>query len=123
MSKVLEAVIAILMVLVVYILVYSAIFLPPDFESINIRLKTFYALQSLDANNELRTAVLNNDTFTLSQKLQATIPSNINYNVSICSSSCVAPVINSTRIDSVNYIISGDYGNFTPRQVVVYLWS
>ena len=122
-SKVLETVIAILMVLVVYVTVFSTSIVPPDFESINIQLKAFAALQNLDQNNELRTYALQNDATTISNKLADILPSNINYQVSICGMTCTAPVINSTRTFSVSYIISGDYGNFNPKQIIIYMWS
>jgi len=122
-TKVLEVVIAILMVLVVYVLLFSSPILSPDFESINMQLKAFNSLQTLDQNNELRTPALQNDTTTLSNKLSSMLPANVNFQVAICGLSCSAPVINSTRIFSVGYIISGDLGNFNPKQVIVYMWS
>jgi hypothetical protein len=123
MTKVLEAAIAILMVLVIYVTIFSSPITTPDFESINIQLRAFNALKSLDQNNELRALVLQNDTVDISNKLSPLMPASINYQVSICGLTCTAPVINSTRSFSVNYIISGDYGNFNPEQVIVYMWS
>jgi len=111
------------MVLVVYILIFSAPITPPDFETINVELQAFNALQNLDQNNELRTYVLQNDNTTISNKLADTIPSNINYLVGICGLTCTAPVINSTRSFSISYILSGDVGNFNPKQVLIYMWS
>lgn len=122
-TKTLEVVIAVLMVLIAYVLLYSAPIIPPDFQSINLQLQAFNSLQTLDANNELRSAALQNDTSTISNKLASLLPGNANYLVSICTSACVAPVINSTSIFSVSYVISGDVGNFNPRQVIVYMWS
>ena len=121
--KVLEAVISILMVLVVYVLLFSTTVLPPDLETINLQLKAFNSLQTLDQNNELRSLALQNNATAISNKLSSLLPSQINYNVSICSTTCTASVINSTKIFSVNYIISGDYGNFNPKQIIVYMWS
>jgi hypothetical protein len=123
LSKVLEASIAILMILVIYITTFSSPIVPPDFESINIQLKAFNAIQNLDQNNELRTFVLQNDTTSISNKLSPLIPSSINYQVSICGLACVAPTINSTSTFSVSYIISGDLRNFNPKQVIIYMWS
>jgi hypothetical protein len=122
-TKVLESVIAILMVLVIYVTVFSTSIVPSDFESVNIQLKAFNALQSLDQNNELRVYALQNDATTISNKLVDFLPSNINYLVNICGSNCTAPVINSTRTFSISYMISGYYGNFNPKQVIVYMWS
>lgn len=122
-TKTLEVVIAVLMVLISYVLLYSAPIIPPDFQSINLQLQAFNSLQTLDANNELRQAALQNDTSTISNKLAGILSGNVNYLVSICTSACAAPVFNSTSIFSVSYIISGDVGNFNPRQVIVYMWS
>lgn len=121
--RIVEVIIAILMVIVAYVLLFSAPITLPDFESINDQFRAFNSLQTLDQNNELRVPVLQNNTLLISQKLQYLIPSNINYNVSICSSICIAPIINSTRVFSVDYIISGDVNNFNPQQVVIYMWS
>lgn len=121
--KTLEAVITILMVLVIDVIMFSAPIVPPDFESINLQLRAFSSLQTLDANNELRYYVSQNDTMTITNKLSSLMPTNVNYLISVCSSTCIAPVINSTRILSVNYLISGDYSNFNPQQIVLYMWS
>lgn len=121
--KVLEVIIAVIAVLIVYLIVFSAPVVPPDFESINFELEAFNSLKLLDQNNELRVAAMQNDTTTIANKLSNLLPSNINIRVSVCGSSCSAPVINSTRIFTVGYIISGDVGNFNPKQVIVYMWS
>lgn len=122
-TKVLEAAISILMILVIYVNIFSSRIVLPDFESINIQLKAFNAIQNLDQKNELRTLVLQNDTTTISNKLSTFLPSSINYQVTICGTTCYAPVINSTKTFSVSYIISGDLGNFNPKQLILYMWS
>lgn len=122
-TKVLEAAISILMILVIYVNIFSSHIVLPDFESINIQLKAFNAIQNLDQKNELRTLVLQNDMTTISNKLSPFLPSSINYQVNICGTTCYAPVINSTKTFSVSYIISGDLGNFNPKQLILYMWS
>jgi len=121
--KVLEVVITVLMVLVVYLLVFSSPVLPPDFESINIQLKAFYSLQVLDQNNQLRSYVLTDNTTAIETNLVGLLPSSVNYQVEICGVACTAPQVNSTRLFSVNYIVAGSIGNYNPNQVIIYMWS
>ena len=121
--KTLEAVIAILMVLVVYVIIFSATVLPPDFTTINDQLTAFTSLKVLDQSNQLRKYVLENDTTTIANELSSLMPSGLSYQVAICTTVCAAPAINSTNIFSVGYIVSGDLGSFAPRQVIVYMWS
>jgi len=123
LMKVLEAVMAILMILVVYVLLFSSTVRPPDLETINLQLKAFNSLQALDQNNELRTLALQNNVTAITNKLSPLLSSQINYRVSVCNISCAMQTINSTKVSSVSYILSGDYGNFNPKQVMVYLWS
>jgi hypothetical protein len=123
LTKVLEVALSIIMILVIYVTVFSSSTAIPDFESINIQLKAINSLQNLDQNNELRSLVLQNDTATISNELAPLLPANINYLVNICGISCTAPIINSTRTFSVSYIVSGDIGNYNPKQVIVYMWS
>lgn len=129
--KVFEAVITILTVFVVYILLFSTSAQPPDLSSLNLQLQAFNALQALDATNDLRTSAIANDTVSITSALvgnitgvsTALLPSNVNFLVNVCSTVCSPPVINSTRIVSVDYIIAGDINNYNPRQIVVYMWS
>lgn len=121
--KTLEAIITILMVMVAYILIFSVPVSPPDFESINLQLRAFNSLRALDANNELRSYVINNDNTTIKNKISSLIPTNVNLFVAICSSSCVGPPTNIQGIVSVEYIVAGDIAKYNPMQVIVYMWS
>lgn len=122
-TSVLEVAITILMVIVVYVLVFSATLIPPDFETINLQLSAINSLQTLDANNELRPYVMLNDTTNITNKLSNLMPANVNLFVAICRSSCAAPPTNSSRVASVDYLVAGDVTNFNPQQVIVYVWS
>lgn len=120
--KSLEAVIAILMILTVYVTFFAPKEPLPEFETINWRVRAFNALTILDENNELRLYALANDTTTIENKLQNLLPVERSYHVVVCNETCLTPNITADKITSVTYFIAGRIGNIQPKQVVLYVW-
>jgi len=120
-SQSLEAIIAILMVLTIFIVFYRQQTLP-EFETVSWKLKGFNSLKVLDENNELREYVLVNNTLVIKEKLQSLLPSYLNYEVVICDESCPVLNIESEKLVTVSYIISGDTNTFDPKQIFLYMW-
>lgn len=119
----LEAMIGILTILTVFIVVFAPQAQLPEFDTINWKLRGFSALKTLDDANELRSGVLANDTTAINNKLLSLLPVYLNYNVTICELNCTKPSsIDSEKLVSINYLIAGDVGNVTFRQIVLYLW-
>lgn len=119
----LEAVIAVILIMVVVVTYYGPKEKLPEFETISWKLSGFDALKALDASNELRQYVLANDTATIESKLLSILYINVNYQILVCDSNCGKPNINSDKITSVTYLIAGDVNNIKNRQVVLYIWG
>lgn len=119
----LEAVIAVILIMIVVIVYYGPKEKLPEFETISWKLRGFDALKTLDTSNELRQYVFSNDTTTIESKLLPILYTNINYQVLVCELNCGKPSINSEKITSVTYLIAGDVNNIKNRQVVLYMWG
>lgn len=120
--KSLEAVIAILMVLVIFVYFFRGTEPLPEFETINWQLKGFSSLKTLDKNNQLRQYALTNDTQTIESQLSSLLPTEVSYKIIICNVTCGSPGIISEKLTSVSYFVAGDLANFQPRQIILYMW-
>jgi len=122
MLKTLEAVLAAIAIITVFILVYKGITMP-DIETINWRYYGFNALKSLDSSGLLAKHAINNDTKSLNNSLRPYMPAGIEYDTIICATVCAQPNTESTKITSVSYYIAGNVTNFEPKKIVLYMWS
>lgn len=122
MLKSLEAVIAILMILTSFVVYFGGKESFPEFESISRELRGFTALKVLDENNKLRSDALANNTGSIQNNLKVLIPAEVNFQVFVCQTVCSKPSVQTEKMLSVTYLISGDLGDFKPRQVVLYMW-
>jgi len=120
-SQSLEAVIAILMIMTIFVISYRQATLP-EFETVSWKLKGFDSLKVLDENNELREYALANNTLAIKEKLQSLLPTYLNYEVVVCDESCPVLNIESEKLVTVSYIISGDTNTFIPKQIFLYMW-
>jgi len=118
----LEAIIAILLILTVFITVYSGRDPIPEFDTINWKSRGFEALKTLDNNNLLRDVVITNSSSVIKSRLSGLLPPQLNYDVVVCERNCGKPDIQSDKLTSVIYLVSGDLNNYLPRQVILYLW-
>ncbi len=118
----LEAVIAILAVLTVFITFYSGKDVIPEFDTVNWKARGLDALKALDDSNRLRDVIVTNDTSALKDRLSSLLPSQLNYDVVICERNCGKPDVQSDKLTSVVYLVSGDLNNYLPRQIILYLW-
>lgn len=118
-----EAVIAILIITTTFFILFSTSEPVPEFDTINWRLNGFNALQSLDERGELTNAALSNDVNGIKTNLSTLLPTNLNYDLVICSETCPSVSINSEKITSVHYFIPGNITNVQGREVILYLWG
>jgi hypothetical protein len=123
MMQILEAIISIILILTIFLIYYSPNEKLPEFESINWKIRGFGALKALDDNNELRSYALANDVASIQNKLSSLLPVNLNYQVVLCGQTCSKPTISSERITTVIYLLAGDFGNITAKQIVLYMWG
>lgn len=118
----LEAVIGILLIMSIFVLVYSREVQLPELDTVNFKLKGFSALKTIDSTGELRRAVFLNDTTAVENKVSDLLPKQLNLKVVFCERQCALPDIATDRLISVMYIVSGNVNSISPRQVVLYMW-
>jgi hypothetical protein len=90
------------------------------------RVEVFQALVSLDKNNNLRRFALENDATSINNTISQLLNKNIKHHVVIyneSSNTSAIPQIESKNIVVVDYLISGDFGNFSPRKIKVFIWD
>jgi hypothetical protein len=90
------------------------------------RVEVFQALASLDKNNNLRRFALENDATSINNTISKLLNKNIKHYVVIyneSSNTSAMPQIESKNIVVVDYLISGDFGNFSPRKIKVFIWD
>lgn len=122
LMKILEAVIAILMILTIVVIYFGGKESFPEFSSINNGIRAFYALKVLDQSNKLRSDVVSNNTRNIENNLKPLMPGEISFQVFVCQTDCGKPAVQTENMISVNYLISGDIDSFKPRQIVLYMW-
>lgn len=122
--KSLEAVIAVLGIMAIYIILYTGQQNIPDFETANWKLRGFEAIYNLDKAGQLKQYVLSNDNTTIDTKVSAFLPSSLEHQVQICGAlDCPIVTKDAGKITSVDYLVAGDAANFTNRRVILYIWT
>jgi len=122
----LEAVIAVIILLSFLIFLWKFPVIITEDERINYKLKLLNALKALDEANELREDVINGNISSLKSKLSSFIPTYLNFSITIFNETINVtskPKIQDSDVISVSYFISGNIGEFEPREIVVYLWG
>jgi hypothetical protein len=91
----------------------------------NYKIKTYEALKVLDGTGKLRKDVVNNNVSSIRNNLYPFMPKNLNYNVTIFNdtTNITMKPSSSSDIISVSYFIAGDFDNYSPKDVRVYLWD
>ena len=123
----LESVIAILMIFIIIVFLFSNSPKSPEFNEINYKLKIYNGLKILDETGRLSTYVSNNDANAVQNGLRPYISNIQNYKVVIFNQTTnitqKPSLSNESEIISVSYFLVGDFDNYKPRDVRVYLWG
>jgi len=123
----LEAAIAILMILIIIVFLFSNPPKSPEFNEINYKLKIYNGLKILDETGRLSTYVSNNDVNAIQNGLRPYISNIQNYKVVIFNQTTnitqKLSLSNESEVISVSYFMVGDLDNYQPRDVRVYLWG
>jgi hypothetical protein len=125
LSHTMEAVIAILLLTAGVFLLLATPLTTPEYEKTKFKLSTYSSLETIDTTGELRELVLKNDVAAIKNDLSRFVPYQMNYDVAIfnrTSNVTTVPNIDAKDIIVVSYFLSGAVGNYTPREVRVYLW-
>ena len=99
----------------------------PEFKRINYKLKAYNGLVTLEKTGELRKDSVNNNATSIQNKLNPYLPDFLNYTVVIFNKTTnvtAKPSLSSINESvSVSYFLSGDFDNYNPREVTVYMWG
>ena len=122
---ILEATISILLILFIVVYLFQNPLNSPEYERMNYKIKTYKAITVLDDIGKLRKDVVNNNVSSIRDNLYPFMPKNLNYNVTIFNDTTNITMKPSSSSDmiSVSYFIAGDFDNYSPRDVRVYLWG
>ncbi len=123
----LESAIAMLMILIIIVFLFSNPPKSPEFTKINYKLKIYNGLKVLDETGKLSTYVSNDDVSAIQNGLKPYISNIQNYKVVIFNQTTnitqKPSLINESEVISVSYFLVGDLDNYQPRDVRVYMWG
>lgn len=123
----LESVISILMIFIIVVFLFSNPPKSPEFNKVNYKLKIYNGLKILDESGKLSTYVSNNDVDSIQDRLKPYISNIQNYKVVIFNQTTnitqKPSLYNESEVISVSYFLAGDFDNYQPRDVRVYLWG
>lgn len=122
----LEAAIAIVMMVVTAMLVFQRAPETLELSKANYKVKIYNALKISDDVGDLRKNVLDSDAAAVESELSSYIPIYLNYNVTIyneTSNVTSIPTIGSKDVITVSYFLAGKLGNYTAREVRVFVWG
>ena len=122
---ILEATISILLILFIVVYLFQNPLNSPEYERMNYKIKTYTAITVLDDTGKLRKDVVNNNVSSIRDNLYPFMSKNLNYNVTIFNdtSNITMKPSSSSDMISVSYFLAGDFDNYLPRDVRVYLWG
>jgi len=123
----LESFIAVLMVFFIIILLFRNPPVSSDYKIINYKLKAYEGLVTLDKTGELRKYVATNNVTAINESLNSYIPGFLNRVVVIYddnNSLTEEPSLTYANDSiSVSYFLSGDFDDYKPREVRVFIFG
>ena len=123
----LEAGIAILMILSIIIFLFLNPPESPEYDIINYKMKAYEGLRTLERTGELRRYVADNNATAINESLRPYIPSFLSRAVVIFNDTAnltTKPSLSSINESmSVSYFLAGDFDDYKPREVIVYVWG
>jgi len=123
----LEVGIAILMILSIVIFLFMNPPSTPEYSIINYKMNAYTGLEALEQTGELRRYVADNNATAIDDSLGPYIPNFLNRTVVIFNETTnlttkpsLSDINNSI---SVSYFLAGDFDDYKPRDVRVYMWG
>lgn len=120
----LEAVIGIVIILISMLSFTGNIVVSPELSLLNAKVKTYEILKELDNVGLLRNYVYSNDVTSLKEEIEGYITREVYVSIfNETTNVTELPVISSEDVVTVSYFLSGKPGDYSPREVRVYLWG
>jgi len=123
----LEVGISILMILLIVIFLFQNPPATPEYNIINYKMKAYEGLETLEQTGELRRYVADNNATAINESLNPYIPTFLSRAVVIFNDTTnltTKPSLNGVNNSvSVSYFLAGDFDDYKPRDVRVYLWG
>lgn len=123
----LEVGIAILMILSFVIFLFLNPPASPEYNIINYKMKAYNGLETLERTGELRRYVTDNNATAINESLDSYIPNLLSRAVVIFNETTnltTKPSLsNISDSISVSYFLAGDFDDYKPRDVRVYMWG
>lgn len=120
----LEAAIAVMIIITSLAFVFQIEPTVIDLSKANYKQDAYDALSIVDDGGDLRDNVLANNASAIRSSMDSYI--SVNFDLAIfnkTSNLTAIPDITSDAIITVSYLVSGEVGNYTPREVRVYVWG
>jgi len=123
----LEVGIAILMILSIVIFLFLNPPTLPEYRIINYKMKAYNGIDALEKTGELRRYVIDNNITVINESLNPFIPGFISREVVIFNETtnltAKPSIFNLNDSVSVSYFLAGDFDDYKPREVRVYMWG
>lgn len=120
----LEAAIAVVIIITSMAFVFTIEPKVLDLSKANYKQEAHNAIQIVDRGKDLRKNAVANNATAIKSDLDSYISTNFEVAIFNKTSNLTAtPVLTSENIITVSYLIAGDVGNYTPREVRVYIWG
>ena len=90
------------------------------------KFEVFQSLASLDEKNMLRKFAVENDAASINSSISQFLSPKLKHSVVIynkTNNTTATPKVEGKSIVVVDYIVSGDFGNYSPRKIKVFLWD
>jgi hypothetical protein len=120
----LEAAIAVVVIITSLAFVFQIEPTGIDLSKANYKQEAYNALNIVDEGGDLRDNILANNASAIESGMDSYV--SVNFDVAIfnkTSNLTAIPDITSDDIITVSYLVSGEVGNYTPREVRVYVWG
>lgn len=123
----LEVGIAILMILSIVIFLFMNPPASPEYNIINYKMNAYTGLETLERTGELRRYVADNNATAINESLDPYIPNFLSRAVVIFNDTTnltAKPSLSGINESiSVSYFLTGDFDDYKPRDVRVYMWG
>ena len=119
----LEVMIAISIVLVASVMLFSAVQVPETSNLGLIKKQGYEALEFLDQKDELRPLVQTGDEIEMEKRLRQLLEPGITIETDICTVSCSGHLPQNKNIVAVDYYVSGYKNSFFSKKVKLWMWG